>query len=225
QTFTHEPLPAESGELEREANRFLEGIEPLIRSERLSAILLQFPFSFRWDPSSLARLQHIERSFGHLPLVLEVRHRSWFGSEALQAIEALDLSLAAIDLPYAADHPPPIPWGPSGPPNLGPVGYLRLHGRNADAWFDPRAGRDQRYDYLYGPDEVAEIVKATRRLASGRDETFVITNNHFSGKAVANALEILSELGGEKRLAPSELVQAFPRLRERTRPDGQQTLF
>jgi len=108
---------------------------------------------------------------------------------------------------------------------LGPAGYVRLHGRNAAAWFDPRAGRDQKYDYLYAPDELREIVEATQRLARGADDTFVITNNHFSGKAVANALELLAALGDDAVLGPVELLDAYPRLRACVRPDGQDSLF
>jgi uncharacterized protein YecE (DUF72 family) len=102
---------------------------------------------------------------------------------------------------------------------------LRLHGRNARAWFDPRAGRDQKYDHLYAPEEVHELAQLARRLASGADETFVITNNHFSGKAVANALELLGELGAAPLLGPAELLAAYPRLRARVRADGQDSLF
>ena len=100
-----------------------------------------------------------------------------------------------------------------------------MHGRNARAWFDPRAGRDQKYDYLYTPEEVRELGQATKRLAHGADETFVITNNHFSGKAVANALELLAELGEGAVLGPIELVDAYPALRACVRPEGQDSLF
>jgi hypothetical protein len=68
-------------------------------------------------------------------------------------------------------------------------------------------------------------VRTTRRLASGRDETFVITNNHFSGKAMANALELMAALSGGPPLAPAELVRAFPRLAPAVRAEGQGSLF
>ena len=53
----------------------------------------------------------------------------------------------------------------------------------------------------------------------------MITNNHFSGKAVANALELLGELGDAPVLGPVELLAAYPRLRAQVRVDGQDTLF
>ena len=140
----------------------------------------------------------------------------------MAAVARLGYSLACIDLPPAADHPPADALEGAAP---GPIGYLRLHGRNARTWFAKGAGRDQRYDYLYDKGEVAELVQRARRLASGTDETFVITNNHFSGKAVANALEIMAGVNGSPPLAPTQLIAAFPRLAESVRPDGQTTLF
>ena len=218
-TFTHEE-PLDRQGFERSAAAYMEGLEPLRRTGRLSALLVQFPWSFLRSPQAEERLALLsERFASEAPLVLEVRHRSWYEPAALERIGAWGYSLARIDLPAARDHPP------ADAPDVGPLGYLRVHGRNSAAWFDPRAGRDRRYDYLYTPDEVAELVQVTRRLARGHDETFVVTNNHFAGKAVANALELLAGLGGGPPLAPIELVEAYPRLSATVRTEGQQHLF
>ena len=217
--FTHGPLPAGAADQERAVRAYLEGIEPLRASGKLAGILVQFPFSFCASTPNLARLTTLSRHFGHLPLVLEVRHRSWCERELRTAIATLGYSMALVDMPAAPDHPP------QELPEPGPLGYLRLHGRNRDAWFDGKAGRDQRYDYLYSPSEIVELSQVARRLASHTDETYVITNNHFAGKAMANALDLLAALGDDMPLAPVELIEAYPHLRGRTRPDGQRTLF
>ena len=217
--FTHERLPDDAQRLADLARAYRDGIEPLVASGKLAALLVQFPLSFRHSESSVRRLERIAALFDRLPLVLEVRHRTWFDREALGTIEGLGYSLARIDLPEAKDHPP------ADPPVIGPIGYVRLHGRNRATWFARDSGRDQRYDYLYSPAEISEIVQVVRRLSSDVDDTFVVTNNHFSGKAVANALEIMAGLGKEPPLAPIELVEAFPRLKELTRPHGQPRLF
>jgi uncharacterized protein YecE (DUF72 family) len=219
QVFTHEALPEDEGSLGERAAAYLDGVEPLARAGKLSALLVQFPHSFRWGDAARARLQRLDAHFGRHPLVLEVRHRSFYDDEPLSFVQALGWSLAVIDLPAAPDHPP------KAPPLVGPLGYHRLHGRNAATWFAAGAGRDDRYDYLYGAAELEELVRTTRRIASGRDETFVITNNHFSGKAVANALELLAALSGGPPLAPAELVRAFPRLGPVVRVEGQGSLF
>jgi len=219
QRFTHEPWRDLDEPLEDTAGRFLAGIDPLRRAGRVGALLAQFPHTFRRTPETRARLAGIRELFGDLPIVLELRHASWFTSEVLARIADSGCSLAHIDLPESPDHPP-VDFAP-----VGPLAYLRLHGRNREAWFDPRAGRDQRYDYLYTDQEVEQLVQRVRRLAGERDETYVVTNNHFSGKAVANAIEILAGLEDEPPLAPPPLLDAFPRLRGVARPAGQQELY
>lgn len=217
--FTHEPLPRDASVFDDLVRDYLAGIEPLRAAERLAALLVQFPLSFRRTTAAEQRLARIESAFGRIPLVLEVRHRSWFEPDAVATIARLGYSLARIDLPAGPDHPP------ADAPTPGEPGYLRLHGRNADTWFDARAGRDQRYDYLYTPGEIGALATVARRLGEEKNDAFVIANNHFAGQAVANALEILAALGSAPPRAPVELIEAFPRLREHTRPDGQTTLF
>jgi len=221
--FTHEPLSADARLLGGQVRAFQAGLEPLLAAGRLSALLVQFPRSFRRDAAGEQRLQWIAATFGGTPLVLELRQRSWFEPEALAGVRALGYTLAAIDLPAGADRPSEEDL--LGRAGTSALAYLRLHGRNAQAWFDRRAGRDQKYDYLYTAGELQELVRTTRRLAAGADETFVITNNHFSGKAVASALEILAQLSGGPVPGPQELLEAFPALRACVRPEGQANLF
>lgn len=223
--FTHRERADSQEELARDAERFLEGLEPLVRAHRLAALLVQFPFSFRGGAPQVRWLGRLHSLFGRLPLVLEVRHASWFTPPALDAIRGLGYSLAHIDLPQAWNHPPA--WHDP----TGPIGYLRAHGRNKATWFARDVGRDARYDYLYTTGEVGELADRARRIAGAHDETYVITNNHFQGKAVANALEILSRLRGSAVPAPAEIVRAYPRLADVTRTvdmrprTGQQELF
>ena len=37
------------------------------------------------------------------------------------------------------------------------IGYVRLHGRNYRDWFREKATRNERYDYLYTPEELAPL--------------------------------------------------------------------
>jgi uncharacterized protein YecE (DUF72 family) len=217
--LTHRDRADSREEIEREAQAFLAALQPLVRSRRLKAVLVQLPHSFQHGAHEVRKLGLLHALLGELRLVLEVRHSSWFTPPALSAIRGLGYSLAYLDLPRSWDHPPTW-FEPTGP-----IGYLRLHGRNQKAWFDPRADRDQKYDYLYSPAEIAELAERAQRIAAEHDETYVITNNHFAGKAVANALELIARLRGRPALAPAELVHAYPRLQGSTRHAGQQELF
>lgn len=216
--FTH--LPEEPDPTwEDKARAFRAGIEPLVRAKRLDGLLVQFPVSFLHGKSEVRRLGRLRALFADHRLVLEVRHASWFTPPAIAAVRGLSYSLAYVDLPPAWNHAPA--WHEP----TGPIGYLRLHGRNATAWFRSEAERDEKYDYLYDRAELVDLVQRARRIASGHDQTTVVTNNHYSGKAIANAIEILYLLDGAPPLAPPELVQAFPHLRAFTRVEGQQSLF
>lgn len=219
--LTHGALVADLDRLVRE---YRCSLDPLFQSGRLAALLAQFPQGFRHGGAELDRLARLAALLAPTPLALELRHGSWFGDEALAEIESQGWSLAALDLP-------PVPpdnrtWqAPCDAPLIGPLGYLRLHGRNSAAWFDPRSERDDKYDYLYGEQEIEELAQRARRVATGRDETYVVTNNHFGGKALANALELRAALTGERVRAPAELAAAFPRLRDVAEVEGQAELF
>jgi uncharacterized protein YecE (DUF72 family) len=217
--LTHETSGVEAERWPQLAAEFLNGIEPIAKSKKLGAILAQFPVSFRFGPEEVRRLGRLHALLSGPPLVLEVRHASWFAPPALDTIRGLGFSLAYVDLPASWDHPPD--WhAPTGA-----IGYLRLHGRNSSQWFRRGAERDDKYDYLYGESEIEAIARKAERIATVHDETSVVTNNHFEGKAVANALEILSALRGEAVPAPSEIVASFPHLQAHVRVEGQQQLF
>lgn len=216
--FTHVPEEPDDA-WEHKAREFRDGIEPIVRARRLGAVLVQFPVSFLHGKSEVRRLGRLHGLFPDLPLVLELRNNSWFTPPALAALRGLSYSLAHVDLPPAWNHPPP--WHEP----TGPIGYLRLHGRNGASWFRHDAERDDKYDWLYSRAELEPIVQRARRIASQHDETAIVTNNHFSGKAVANALDILFLLDGVPPAAPLEWVESFPHLRATTRLEGQQRLF
>lgn len=216
QTFTHDPwttLPA------AQARAFTAALAPLRAAGRLGALLAQYPVSFRATEANWRRVAETAAAFRDVPLVVEVRHRSFFEAEALARLADLGVAVAWIDLPPARDHPP------AGHDTPGPIGYARLHGRNAGAWFRKGAGRDQRYDWLYGEDDLDRIAERVRELAAGGRQTYLITNNHYGGKAVANALELKGRFEGRPPLAPEPLRDAFPHLRGSTRAEGQQRLF
>jgi len=205
--------------LEGHAREFSSGLEPLTRAGRLAALLVQFPVSFLFGKDEVRRLGRLRAALHSVPLVLEVRHQSWFTPPARDTLRGLSYSLAYIDLPAAWNHPPE--WHDP----TGAVGYLRLHGRNSEHWFREESGRDQRYDYLYEPAELEQLARRARRVGETHPEAYVITNNHFGGKAVANALELAWLLSGEKQHATPEIVEAFPRLASLVHRDGQGSLF
>jgi uncharacterized protein YecE (DUF72 family) len=183
---------------------FKEGFAPLVESGKLAALLLQFPWFFANSTENRDRLRRASEALAAVgvPLVVELRHRSW--GEAFDLLRELKLSFCNIDQPPSAS-------ALTGTRAVtGPIGYVRLHGRNAKAWFDPRAGRDQKYDYLYSLEELRPWIEAIAGMGDV-DSLFVITNNHFQGKAVANAIQLARALGKEVEVPPA-LRAAYPHL-------------
>ncbi len=92
--------------------------------------------------------------------------------------------------------------------------------RGSCTWqFHAEAGVNERYDYLYSAEELAPWLERARHLERESRQVFVITNNHFEGKAVANAAMLKARIQGEPVPVPPSLFDAYPDiLQELTRP-------
>ncbi len=214
--FTHE----REGLTAEDEVVFKRGIEPICDAGRLGCILVQFPWSFKYLPSSRAYLAELVESFREYPLVIEVRNASWDNAELYSFLEEKGVGFCNIDQPRLWRQLRPTERATS------PVGYVRLHGQNIENWFKEDAGRDQRYNYLYGVDELAPWVKRIRAIADQAQSTYVITNNHYRGQAVVNALQLQFLLRGEKVAAPDSLQTVYPELKGVSKAaPTQETLF
>jgi uncharacterized protein YecE (DUF72 family) len=153
-TFTHERKATAKDERE-----FKEGIAPLVEAGRFGALLLQFPWSFRYEPENRGYLIGLQRRFHEFPLVLEVRHSSWAQPEVLDLLGELDVGLCNIDQPLFHRSIKP------GADVTSEIGYVRLHGRNYQKWFSKTALSHERYDYLYSVAEMEPWVRSPSRCA------------------------------------------------------------
>ena len=66
----------------------------------------------------------------------------------------------------------------------------------------------QKYDYLYSREELRAWEEAIREMEAER--LFVILNNHFQGKGMANAFMLMRALGKELAPPPDALRAAYP---------------
>jgi len=209
QSMTHGPL-----DRPREVDAFRAAMQPLLDAGRLGCVLLQFPWSFRFEDAARRRVDALVASLDPLPLALEVRHASWNSEPAESFLESHDVAVCGIDQPVIGESRPPYRFRP------GPAGaYFRFHGRNYRNWFGAEAGRDARYDYLYSADELSPWAAVIRRAAAGSERVFVVLNNHFRGQAPANAFELEAILTARRPPAPAPLRRAYPRLLETTVAD------
>jgi len=222
QRFTHDVRSVSSGSAAADEREVRAGFDVLRAANKLGAVLLQFPFSFHRTEETVAYLSSVLRRFADYPLVVEVRHGSWDSPKTLELLQSSGVSFCNIDQPIIGRS-----LGPSAKATSS-VGYVRLHGRRYDTWFsdDEAIPAHERYNYLYTPEELAPWVTRIRKVTERTRETFVITNNHFQGKAVVNALQLISILKGSKVKVPEPLRRHFPELEEiADSPPWEPTLF
>jgi len=207
--FTH----ARAGDPLAEADAFRRALAPIVEDGKLSAVLVQFPWSFRCDDAARRRIDAVAAALSPLPLAVEVRHSSWTSPEGRRWLASTGHTVCGIDQPVIGESIAPFHHiaGTAG-------AYFRFHGRNYRDWFREGAGRDARYDYLYSADELRSWLSTIRAAAAGGPAS-VVMNNHFRGQAVANAFELMEMLTGTPARAPRALRRAYPALETVTTPD------
>jgi uncharacterized protein YecE (DUF72 family) len=209
--FTHQAPGLSPADARKAAREFRDFLTPLHEAGRLGAVLIQFPYSFHATTENGERLRELLERLEAYPLAVEFRHASWLREELLDLLRQRGVAFCNIDQPEISANIPATAHCTSE------IGYVRLHGRSASAWFDEGAGRDKRYDYLYGAEELAGWVDRISILAAGTRDVFIIANNHYRGKGLVNALELKSMIENEEVRAPGVLMEAYPRLSERAR--------
>ncbi|MBN2589301.1 MAG: DUF72 domain-containing protein [Sedimentisphaerales bacterium] len=199
--FTHE------GKLDSDmVKQFYKGFEPFLEAGKLKHLLAQFKYDF--DDTDLHRthLSKIVEMFSNaFNLALEVRHKSWQTPDALEFLDSLRVSVCNLDYPTT--------WNSFDMQHctIGTSGYFRMHGRNAAKWFS-KAGRDETYNYYYNEKELSQIKLRVNELAKAFQTLTVITNNHYRGAELANALELRCLITGQKQPVPQGLLREYPQL-------------
>ena len=170
-----------------DVDTFKSSIEPLAKSGKLGALLAQFPPSFKNDDYGRQILGAVAKTFGEYPLAVELRHRSWSDDENtatllrennvawVQIDEPKFSTSVAQDVPVTAD-----------------MAYFRFHGRNARDWWGGNS--EQRYRYLYSPEEIGELADRVTTSAENARMLFAYFNNHWQAYAPRNANDLKKSL-------------------------------
>ena len=170
------------------AGEFCRAADVLFQADRLAAVLFQFPYSFHYEADQRRYLDAILRECSAFPLAVEFRNGQWYNSRTIEALRTRNISLVSLDIPETKGMPPMMDVSTSS------FAYLRLHGRNGDAWWKSDAAG--RYDYLYSERELEAIAQRVKMIASSADTVLVYFNNHRRGQAVLGAKRLAALLGG-----------------------------
>ncbi len=208
QGFTHELNPSAPNPSAEDEKLVRAGFDVLRDAGKLGAVLLQFPFSFHRTEETFASLDGVLRRFADYPLVVEVRHATWNVPEVFELLRERGMGFCNIDQPVIGKSLEPSARA------TGPVGYVRLHGRRYDTWFsdDEAIASFERYNYLYSEEELRPWVARVENVAKAATDVYVITNNHYQGKGVVNALQLISMLKESKVNVPEPLREKYPEL-------------
>lgn len=177
------------------AERFRESLAPVVRRERLGAVVATLDERALFGPAETRALAELAHALAPLDLVLEAAHPSWHEGRALDVLAGADWSLAHLELDDRWDAPPRRHRA------TGPIGMLRLL----------RPG-------TYAPARIGALARRTREIARDVDAVYVVADNAARGGAapgasLATALEIKYVLAGEQPVpAWPGIVRAFPHL-------------
>jgi uncharacterized protein YecE (DUF72 family) len=195
--FTHDSSKLAPGDVKA----FRDYLDPLADASRLGAVLLQYPWSFRNSEESRGKLTKLFADLDGYPLALEVRHSTFQNDEFFQFLNEHNVAWVNVDQPLFHDSVKPAGV------TTGPIAYARLHGRNYEKWF-AHGESWERYNYLYSKEELAPWVDRIQTMAQSK-ETYVVTNNHFRGQAIVNAVELEASVGMEAKMPP-QLREIYP---------------
>lgn len=169
-TISHE---ARLRHAEAALQTFLDQVAEL--GAKLGCLLLQLPPSLRYEPLEVLPFFDLLRRLQQAPVACEPRHPSWFHPAVDRALAERGIARVAAD---PARHPRAAV--PAGDHRLE---YFRLHGAPRiyyDAYSDQSLQRIER-----------RLLRVDRRCA----QRWCMFDNTARGYAVANALDLVEQLG------------------------------
>jgi len=200
--------PADATTLATAFEQFKEAIQPLVVSGKLLTVLFQFPPFFNRTTANIEYLRDVRVQMGNLPVAVEFRSPSWFATPGMTAdvlayLKSLKLTNVTTDEPHNLNDGIPLVDTVTTPE----LAVVRLHGRNAQGWFNQGANwRKTRTLYRYSEEELQGFAALTKRLDQQAKNVCVIFNNNSGRDAAPNAqrLQAILDLHWEN-LAPQQL--------------------
>ncbi len=170
---------------------YLESMEPLIKSRKLLAFLIQLPPSFEKEKHFGVLKEFIKSWPGDCKhdgyhLVIEFRNKSWMDNEVFTYLKDNSLTYCAVIEPLL---PPRMDVTNSE------FAYIRFHGYGKKIWFD----------YCFSEEEIKKWVDSIRDVLQKSERVGIYFNNHFSGYAVKNSLMLMKEMNLKPRNNPKEI--------------------
>jgi uncharacterized protein YecE (DUF72 family) len=181
--------------------RFNSALLPLDSAGKLGTVLFQFPPWFLPGRDSSDYILEAKERLGQYTIAVEFRNNLWLSQRnqerTLKLLADNAISYVCVDEPQGFRSSVPSVVAATAP-----VALVRMHGRNYETWEKKGIGAAERFDYLYGEEELEEWLPRVRQLAEGAREVHVLMNNCHNDFAVRNARQLADRLGAA-RSAPA----------------------
>ena len=150
-----------------------------------------------------AYLQKLIAMFLDYPLAIEVRHSGWNDPNLLCELAALGVGFVNVDRPPIRRA---MRW--TAPP--APSGTCDCTGATTSSGSRSKNAKTATTSSVR---QISSNPEGTHRRDRRQAETtFVVANDHYLGKAAANATELKSMLSGKNVKAPPDLIRTYPDL-------------
>jgi uncharacterized protein YecE (DUF72 family) len=170
-------------------SRFERALLPLDSAGNLGIVLFQFPPWFYPGNEQRDYIVSCKEKLPQYRIAVELRHNSWVNEKNIERTLSF---LRDNDFPYVCvDEPqgfkssvPPVVEATSD------IALVRFHGRNRETWEKKGVSATERFNYLYGEEELREWVPGINELAARTRQLHVLFNNCYEDKAVTNARQM-----------------------------------
>jgi uncharacterized protein YecE (DUF72 family) len=189
---------------------FLRSMSILRDASKLGVLLLQLSPAFSPRKHELSELEKLIEMLRDYRLAIEFRNRNWLVGQQLRStidfLERRRIIFVNVDAP-AAEHFTIVPSDLNEITNP-QLTYLRLHGRNAEAYLKGKTVA-ARFNYDYSDGEIAEVAERSQRLATDGREVHVVFNNNNLDYAPRAAARLRAALGQFVAPPPPQTPELF----------------
>lgn len=176
--------------------RFEAGIRPLKDAGKIGVVHFQFAPWVKPAPRVFEHIEDCAKRLAGYRMAIEFRNMIWFDDEHREATLAFARHHGFVhvvtDTPQGFANSAPAIWETTNPA----LAVVRLHGRNTSKWGTPGATVEERFDYMYSDEELADIAQHLDHLTAY--EIHVLFNNTHRDQGHRNATTLLNMLRGQR---------------------------
>lgn len=176
--------------------RFEAGIRPLKDAGKIGVVHFQFAPWVKPAPRVFEHIEDCAKRLAGYRMAIEFRNMIWFDDEHREATLAFARHHGFVhvvtDTPQGFANSAPAIWETTNPA----LAVVRLHGRNTSKWGTPGATVEERFDYMYSDEELADIAQHLDHLTAY--EIHVLFNNTHRDQGHRNATTLLNMLRSQR---------------------------